>query len=410
MNCRICNHTRFTDVIDLGRMPLVNNLLAAADQPFERWPLKVVACSDCSLAQLTETPPADAMFRDYLYFSSQSSTMLAHAGRLVERFVRPGQHVLEIASNDGYLLKHAIARGATVLGIDPARNIAAFANDHGVPTRCAYFDRQLAQQLAADRRADVVFANNVLAHVPDPNEIVAGIKLILAPQGTAHIEVPYLARMIETAAFDTIYHEHQCYFSMTALQRLFHQHDLRITAAELTEIHGGSLHLQVRHDGDETQAASFLQAEHNLGVTESSYYADFVRRVETVRCNLLAAIDRFDTVAAYGAAAKGVVLLNHFALDVERIAWVADISPHKQGRFIPGTLQPIVPPDRLLTEQPDACIILPWNIRREIIRDHQPYIEAGGRFIIPIPDVLVLPDLPEETSAARRHRAVPLAP
>src|SRR5690554_1327838 len=196
-------------------MPLVNNLLQTQEEPRPRWPLKVVFCRHCSLAQLTETPSPEAMFREYLYFSSQSQTMVEHAGRLVERFVKPGQNVVEIASNDGYLLRQAQARGARVLGVDPARNIADFASQRGIPTRCEFFDADVAHTIAAEwGHADVLFANNVLAHVPDPNELAAGIKRLLAEHGVAHIEVPYIRNMIDAGAFDTIYHEHHCYFSL----------------------------------------------------------------------------------------------------------------------------------------------------------------------------------------------------
>lgn len=391
MKCRCCGGQSFGDVIDLGLMPLVNNLLKHPDDPCPRWPLKVVFCRACSLAQLTETPPPQDMFDEYLYFSSQSQTMVEHAARLVNRFVKAGQRVLEIASNDGYLLKQAQDRGANILGVDPARNIAADANESGVPTLAEYFNATLAKQIIASwGSADVIFANNVLAHVPDPNEIAAGIKRVLAPHGVAHIEVPYVARMIELRAFDTIYHEHQCYFSLTSLKWIFNRHGLRVVDVELMDIHGGSLHLHVAHDGDETAAHRMIEQEQRRGMREVGFYRDFAQRVWRLRDELNQAISQFETVAAYGAAAKGVVLLNAFGLDVSRIPWVADVSPHKQGRYLPGTRQPVVSPDELPRTNPEAVLLLPWNITNEVLRRNSAYLNQGGRFIVPIPEVKIV--------------------
>jgi SAM-dependent methyltransferase len=391
VNCRACGGASFGDVLDLGPMPLVNKLPKSADEPCDRWPLKAVFCRSCSLAQLTHTPPPEAMFAEYLYFSSQSQTMVAHATDLVNRYVKKGDRVLEIASNDGYLLKPAQELGARVLGVDPARNIAQFANEQGIPTRCEFFNAQSAREIARQwGRADVIFANNVLAHVPDPNEIAAGIGEALAEDGVAHIEVPWLVRMIDSCAFDTIYHEHQCYFSLTALKALFNRHGLKITGTQLVTIHGGSLHLQVCHGGSETAASAFVEEEARLGVSTDAYYAAFADRVESLGRHLKQIISRFDWVGGYGAAAKGVVLLNRFGLDAQQIRWVADVSPHKIGRFIPGTRQLIVEPKRLLDERPPAVLLLPWNIQEEICRRNQEYLDQGGRFIVPIPEVHVI--------------------
>ncbi len=394
MRCCSCGNTSFGEVIDLGPMPLVNNLLHAADESCGRWPLKVVFCRACSLCQLTETPPPEAMFEEYLYFSSQSQTMVAHAGELVRRHVRAGDRVIEVASNDGYLLEQAQAIGATVLGIDPARNVAAYANGRGVPTRCAYFSAETARAIAAEwGRCDALFANNVLAHVPDPNEIAAGIREALAPQGTAHVEVPSLRRMIESVAFDTIYHEHRCYFSLSALHALFSRHGLAIVGVRTEPIHGGSLHLELRHrstSSDESAAQAMLADERAAGVFEDHFYANFASRVAALRERLVATIDRYRSVAAYGAAAKGIVLLNYFGLDASRVPFVADVSPHKQGRFVPGTRQEIVAPSVLVERKPDAALLLPWNITDEIVRRNRAYLDGGGRFIVPIPEVTLV--------------------
>ena len=391
MKCRGCGGQSLGEVIDLGLMPLVNNLPKHPDDPYPRWPLKVVFCRECSLAQLTNAPPPQEMFDEYLYFSSQSQTMLEHAGRLVNRFVNPGQRVLEIASNDGYLLKQARDSGAVVLGVDPAHNIAAFANEQGVPTLAEYFSAALADQIVSTwEHADVIFANNVLAHVPDPNEIAAGIKIALARGGIAHIEVPYLVRMIELGAFDTIYHEHQSYFSLTALKPMFNRHGLRMIAVELVDVHGGSLHVQMAHDGDESRADQMIEEEQRLGVHDDFFYRDFAQRVWRLRDELVNTIAPFTTVVGYGAAAKGVVLLNAFGLDVSRIPWIADVSPHKQGRHVPGTRQPIVSPDELIRQQPDAALLLPWNIKGEVVRRNSLYLNQGGCFIVPIPEVQIV--------------------
>lgn len=397
MKCRICGGSSFADVIDLGLMPLVNNLLRARDEGCPKYPLRVVACRSCSLAQLTEAPPPPSMFDDYCYFSSQSQTMVKHAAELVERFVRPGQFVVEIASNDGYLLRQAKASGARVLGVDPARNVAPVAEAAGVPTLVAYFNGDVARRIRKEHGpADVIFANNVLAHVPDPHEIADGIRELLAPHGVAHIEVPSIQRMLDLGAFDTIYHEHQCYFSLGALRTLFEGNDLVITAAGLAEIHGGSFHLRIMHRagaevgpalGTPLDLHAICEQECARGLFDERGYEEFRRGVGSLKQSLIESIDSVDTVAGYGAAAKAVVMLNAFGIDAERIPWVADVSPHKQGRFIPGTRQPIVAPSALLERMPDACVLFPWNLAEEVAGRNAAYLDRGGRFIVPIPRV-----------------------
>jgi len=372
-------------------MPLVNNLLDDPAQSCGDWPLKVVFCRGCSLAQLTQTPPPEAMFSEYLYFSSQSQTMVAHAGMLVDRYVKPGQKVVEIASNDGYLLRQAQQRGAQVLGIDPAQNIAGFANAAGVPTRCEYFNADLAKRMVSDwGTADVIFANNVLAHVPDPNEIARGIKLLLSEKGVAHIELPYLIRMIQACAFDTIYHEHHCYFSFSALRSLLERHELKISDVEVMEIHGGSLHVQVSHHRGSSAPDRLCEVERDMGIFDDAFYGDFAKRVRELKTDLDEAMGMFRTVVGYGAAAKGVVLLNTFGLDRQAIPWVADVSPHKQGKFIPGTRQAVVAPSELERAKPQAALLLPWNIKDEVVRRNQGFLNQGGRFIVPIPEVVII--------------------
>ncbi|MHC5022857.1 MAG: methyltransferase domain-containing protein [Planctomycetota bacterium] len=391
MICRVCRGHVFGEVIDLGSLPLVNNLLEDPGAPCPRWPLRVVFCRGCSLVQLTEAPSPDSMFRDYAYFTGQSATMVEHAAWLVERHVQPDQRVVEIASNDGYLLVHAQRRGAHVLGVDPAANLAAHAGRRGIPTRCAYFDEsEAASILAEDGLADVIFANNVLAHVPDPGALARGIRTLLSPDGLAHVEVPYLVGIIESGAFDTIYHEHQCYFSASALRRLFNDAGLSVVDVSHVPVHGGSLHLVIAHEGDETGIAHLCREEVRLGLFDDAFYEGFADRVDRLRQTLHETMQPFDVVAGYGAAAKSVVLLNTFDIQRDRLPWIADVNPHKQGRFVPGTGQPVVPPDRLVEAKPDACILFPWNLREEITAQQRGYLDAGGRFIVPIPEVEVL--------------------
>lgn len=391
MRCRCCGRASFGDVIDLGEMPLVNNLLNEPSQPCPRWSLKVVFCRGCSLAQLTHAPPPECLFNEYVYFSGQSRTMTEHARRLVDRHVRPGDRVLEIASNDGYLLKPAMERGASVLGIEPAANVAAHAQSAGIPTRREYFCEQMAAHLVSEwGLADVVFANNVLAHVPDPNSIMRGIGIMIGSHGTAHVEVPWIVPMIDSGAFDTIYHEHQCYFSINALRALCRRNALRIVNVEFAEVHGGSLHVQIRLRGDESIADRWCEEERHRGIYEDCFYESLAHRVSDLRSTLNEAMSTFDVVAAYGAAAKGIVLLNAMGFTASRVAWVADVSPHKQGRFIPGTGQKIVAPSALLELKPDAALLLPWNIRDEILECNREYRNAGGRFIVAMPEVSIL--------------------
>jgi len=404
MNCRICGHNDFGEVIDLGDMPLVNNLLLREDEAAPTWPLHVVFCRNCSLAQLTEAPPPADMFDTYLYFSSQSQTMIEHAGHLVDTYVQPGDHVLEIASNDGYLLHQAKQRGAHVQGVDPARNVAAFASSRGIPTHCAYFDADVARSIVGrSGQADVVFANNVLAHLPDPNPFVEGIRLALAPSGRAHIEVPYVVDLIENLAFDTIYHEHQSYYSVTALHRLFEQHDLAIVNVQRIPIHGGSLHVQIAHSNEHAPYSEFVNQEPEKRLFTDSYYNTFTDRVRELKIQLHDVMNKYKTWGAYGAAAKGVILLNYFELDRNSIPWVVDISPHKQRRFVPGTRQPIVPPSHLLAEQPEACLLLPWNIASEICRQNTTYLDRGGRFLVPVPHVHMLDNLNDRNALPVCH-------
>lgn len=402
--CRSCAGARFAPVIDLGATPLANALVdeAALAQPELRYPLRVVFCEDCSLVQITETVPPEILFSNYVYFSSFSDTAVASAKALAQRLTRSRKLgatslVLEAASNDGYLLRHYRDLGVPVMGIEPAANIAEIAERNGVRTRCAFFGREEGQRLASEGfRCDVFHANNVLAHVADLNGFVAGLKAVLKPDGIASIEVPYLGDLLDKLEFDTIYHEHLCYFSATALDRLFARHGLLLADVERIPIHGGSLRLFVTHAGGErTQAIkALLDGEERLGLTRRESYADFEARVLNLRRQLLTMLNELkahgERLAAYGASAKGATLLNFFGIGRGLIDFVADRSTVKQGKFTPGSHLPILPPEALLARKPGYVLLLTWNFAEEILAQQADYRKTGGKFILPVPEARIV--------------------
>ena len=387
-------------MLSLGSTPLANALLTEAQlaAPEPRFPLEVVFCASCSLVQLTRTVPPEVLFSEYVYFSSFSDAAVEHARVVVDRVVKeghagPSSLVVEIASNDGYLLQHYERRGVPVLGIEPARNIAAAAVARGIPTLNEFFTEDLARRLASEGRvADVIHANNVLAHVPDPNGFVAGIRRLLAPQGRAIIEVPWVGDLVKNLEFDTIYHEHLSYFSLTALVGLFERHELTIADAEVVAIHGGSLRLWVRHARAAARGASteaLLEAERRQGLTTGDGYADFADRVEQLGGELRQLLDTLKqaghSIAAYGASAKGATLLNYFGIGRDTLDFIVDRSTVKQGHYAPGTHLPIRAPEALLTAMPAYVLLLTWNFAEEVLRQQAEYRRRGGRFIIPLP-------------------------
>jgi SAM-dependent methyltransferase len=400
--CRSCGADGLELVLSLGRTPLANALLTQEQltQPEPHYPLELAFCPSCALVQITKTVPPEELFSDYLYYSSFSDTMLRHAQSLVasliiERQLGPTSLVVEIASNDGYLLQYYARAAVPVLGIEPAANIAGEAVKRGVPTIVEFFGRELAVRLSAGgQRADVIHAHNVLAHVADLNGFVAGIGVLLKPDGVAVIEAPYVKDLIDHCEFDTIYHEHLCYFSLTALDQLFRRHQLFINDVERIPIHGGSLRVTVGKSGAATPAVARLLAEEAAwGVDRYITYRDFGARVETLKATLTAMLAGFkrrgDRIAAYGAAAKGSTLLNYFGIGRETLDFVVDRSPYKQGRFMPGVHIPILAPERLLEDMPDEVLLLTWNFADEILEQQKAYRQLGGRFIIPVPDVKV---------------------
>ena len=405
--CRSCGTQGLLDILSLGETPLANALLRPEDvaRPEPRYPLDLAFCAACSLVQLRETVPPELLFRDYVYFSSFSDTMLRHARELTARLVRerrlgPGSLAMEVASNDGYLLQYYRQDGVPVLGIEPARNVARVAiEERGVPTLTEFFGLEVARQLAREgRRADVLHANNVLAHVADLNGFVAGIAAVLAETGVAVIEVPYLGEMVPRLEFDTIYHEHLCYFSFTAVERLFSRHGLTAVDVEQIPLHGGSLQLRfapAEAGGTPSpRVAALLAREEALGMTGRGYYQDLAPRVRRWRGQFRAFLDELKAqgqrLAAYGAAAKGATLLNYAGVGAEVIDFVADRSTVKQGQLMPGVHLPIRPPSALVEHRPDAVVLLTWNFAEEIVAQQAAYTRSGGRFIVPVPEVAYL--------------------
>ena len=400
-SCRSCGAPGLTVVLSLGDMPPANALLTESDlqSPEAHYPLDLALCETCGLAQLTVSLDPGELFTEYAYFSSYSTTMLGHAEAIAQRMITdrrlgPDSLAMEVASNDGYLLQFYAEAGVHVLGVDPARNVVAAAQERGVETLCAFFGIDVAEDLrAAGRRADVLHANNVLAHVPDVNGVARGIERVLADDGIAVIETPYVRDLVDGLEFDTIYHEHLFYYSLTSLDGLFRRNGLGIVDVERIPIHGGSLRVfacpAAAAPAPTRAVTELLTAESTLGVTTLDYFTGFAERVDALRTELLALLDLLreqgHTIAAYGAAAKGAVLLNAFDIGRDRIDFVVDRSEYKQGRFMPGVHLPIDAPERLLADQPDEVLLLVWNFADEVLEQQREYLERGGRFIIPAP-------------------------
>ncbi len=379
--CRSCGGHNLQPILSLGTMPAANRLLRAdqLDAHEPRHPLDLVFCAACSLVQITESLPPEELFRDYVYFSSYSETMLASCEALANRLTREraldGQSlVVEVASNDGYLLQFYQRLGVPVLGVEPARNVARVARERGIRTIEEFFGADLAASLLAQgRRADVIHANNVLAHVPDVNGVVGAMATLLRDDGIAVIEVPYVRDLVDRAEFDTIYHEHLSYYSLTALHELFGRHGLVIQDVEHLAIHGGSLRLFAGRAGQPSAVvATLLDDEHRLGLNTLEYYEDLASRAATIKQRLRRLLmdlsGRGHRIAAYGAAAKGATLLNYCELGPAFIDYVVDRSSHKQGLYMPGVKLRIEPPALLAERPPHYLLILAWNLADEIMR------------------------------------------
>ncbi len=405
--CRFCGTALTRSFADLGATPPANAYLREADlsRPEVFYPLHAYVCESCFLVQLEEFATPEQLFGDYAYFSSYSGTWLAHAEAYakmaIERF-RLGREsrVIEVASNDGYLLQHFVRRNIPVLGIEPAANVARRAEELGVPTLVRFFGRTTAQEAARQfGRADLISANNVLAHVPNLNDFVAAFAIALAPGGTVTVEFPHLMRLIEEGQFDTIYHEHFSYFSFLTAERIFAAHGLQVYDVDTLPTHGGSLRLYAAHaDGAPAAAADVTRlraAERAAGLDRIELYQGFNARVAGIKRRLLGflvqAKEEGKSIAAYGAAAKGNTLLVTAGAGRDLIDYVVDANPHKQGLYLPGTHIPISAPARLAETRPDYVLILPWNLTAEITATMAHVRDWGGRFVVAIPDLKVLP-------------------
>ncbi|HZP27581.1 MAG TPA: class I SAM-dependent methyltransferase [Acidimicrobiia bacterium] len=405
--CRSCGAALTRTVLDLGEQPLANSYLtaeqlAAGNEP--AYPLHVRVCDDCLLVQVDDVVPAEEIFSDYAYFSSYSDSWVEHARRYAhfaaERLgLGAGSLVVEVASNDGYLLQHFVALGVPVLGIEPAANVADTARAAGIPTETRFFGEQCARDLVArGLRADLIVGNNVLAHVPALNDFVEGLSILLADEGVITIEVPHLLELVRHVEFDTIYHEHFSYYSVLALQPLFARHGLRLFDLEQLPTHGGSLRLWVAHNGSSHATTPNVERIRNLELDAKldrpegyAGFADRVARViEGMRTFVAEQRDAGRLVAAYGAAAKGNTLLNACGITSDDIAFVVDRNPNKQDHYLPGSHLPILGPEAVAERRPDFLVILPWNLRDEIVEQMSEIRTWNGRFVVPIPDVTVL--------------------
>lgn len=398
--CRSCGSSNLQPVIDLGEQPLANNLLLPEDlaKPEPKFPLEVHVCQDCWLMQITHIVPPVTLFSDYVYFSSFSDHMLRHSREAALRYIEDKSlnaesFVIEVASNDGYLLKNFVQAGVPCLGFEPAANIAEVARKNGVETHCEFFGEKSATDLKAQRgAADLILGNNVFAHAPDTNDFVAGLQALLKPNGWVVLEFPNGVEMIDKVEFDTIYHEHVFYFTLTPLVPLFARHGLDIFHVERLPIHGGSLRVFACHRGAESvreSVASVLAEEAEQGVATTGYYQRFSDRAQKVKADLIQFLGEQQAagkrVAAYGASAKGSTLLNYVGEAAKSLEFIADRSTYKQGRLSPGVHVPIVAAEELAARAPDFALLLVWNFAEEVMAQQQAYRAAGGKFAIPLP-------------------------
>ena len=404
--CRSCNAALEEIFVDLGMSPLANAYIDPASalrmEPF--YPLRVFVCGKCFLVQLQDFESPETIFSDYAYFSSYSTTWLEHArrytGDMIERFGLTRQSlVMEAASNDGYLLQYFREAGIPVLGIEPARNVAEAAAQKGIPTQALFFGRETAEQLVQQGfSADLFAGNNVYAHVPNLHSFTAGIRIVLKPHGVVTLEFPHLLELIRNNQFDTIYHEHFCYFSLSAVERVFASHGLAVFDVQELTTHGGSLRIFGKHAEDEMKpvshnVAAMLCREKDAGLSRLETYRGFRTRVCDIKCALLEFLIQCrregKSVVGYGAPAKGNTLLNYCGIGPELLPYTVDRSPHKQGKMLPGSRIPISEPERIFETRPDYVLILPWNLRDEIATQLSGIRDWGGRFVVPIPTLQV---------------------
>ncbi len=404
--CRFCHTPLHHTFVDLGMSPLCESYVSAEMinqmEPF--YPLHVYVCSECFLVQLEEFVSREHIFTEYAYFSSYADSWLQHVKAytdlMVERFgLNENSHVVEVASNDGYLLQYFVAKNIPSLGVEPAANVAKVAIEKGVPTRIEFFGVECAQQMAAEGlHADLIAGNNVLAQVPDLNDFVAGLKILLKPQGVITIEFPHLMCLVVENQFDTIYHEHFSYFSFITAEKIFAAHGLTLFDVEELPTHGGSLRIYARHADDHSKeisarAIALRQRELDAGLMGMAYYASFAEQVKETKRKLLEFLIQVKragkTVVGYGAPGKGNTLLNYCGIRTDFLDYTVDRNPYKQGKFLPGTHIPIYHPDKIKETRPDYVMILPWNFKDEIMQQVAYIREWGGQFVVPIPEVKV---------------------
>jgi C-methyltransferase C-terminal domain/Putative zinc binding domain/Methyltransferase domain len=399
VNCRFCHHILEHTFCDLGSSPLSNAFLTPKQLTQEEcfYPLHVRVCSKCFLVQLPTLHTPSEIFSEYAYFSSFSSSWLKHCKTYAQEiskrfFLSPTSQVIEIASNDGYLLQFFKELGIPVLGIEPARNVAQTAIAKGIPTISQFFGQQFA--LGLDKQADLLIGNNVLAHVPDLNDFVAGMKCLLKERGVITMEFPHVLKLIEENQFDTIYHEHFSYFSLLTVKQVFSHHGLTLFDVEKLDTHGGSLRIYAKHAQDYSKPISknlqmLLEEEESQGLNQIETYLTFRKNASRVKEDLLAFFQQLKKenkkIAAYGAPAKGNTLLNYCGLNSKHLPYTVDRNEYKQGKYLPGTHIPIYSPDKILETKPDYLLILPWNLKQEIMEENQCIRSWGGHFVIPIP-------------------------
>ncbi len=406
--CRFCGNTLRHTFVDLGMSPLCESYLSIEQlnqmEPF--YPLYVYVCDSCYLVQLEEYVSRENIFTEYAYFSSYAVSWLEHAKKYTEQMIdrfslNQNSFVVEVASNDGYLLQYFVERGIPVLGIEPALNVAETAVANGVPTLTEFFGVECAQKLAATgKKADIIAGNNVLAQVPDLNDFVGGLKILLKPQGVITIEFPHLMCLMEENQFDTIYHEHFSYFSFITAEKIFAGHGMTLFDVEELSTHGGSLRIYARHADDHSKPVSdrvieLHKREIAAGFTNMECYFDFAEQVKETKRKLLSFLIQAKregkSVAGYGAPGKGNTLLNYCGIRTDFLDFTVDRNPYKQGKFLPGTHIPIFHPDRIAEVRPDYVLILPWNFKDEIMKQMAYIRDWGGQFVVPIPEVQVIP-------------------
>ena len=404
IRCRACDSKITKSFIDLGEMPLANSFLSKSMFSREQnFPLHALVCQKCYLVQLEEFEIPEKIFSKYAYFSSYSNTMLQHSEKYVKEIrkklgLSKNSFVIEIASNDGYLLQFFKKYKIPVLGIEPARNVSKHALKKGIPTITKFFGSKLAKKLAKEQLPDLLIANNVLAHVPKLNDFVEGLKILLSPSGIITLEFPHLMQLIMKNQFDTIYHEHFSYFSLTTINKLFTKHNLKIVDVQQINIHGGSLRIFVTHKEnykfkEKKSVTRLMEKEDKFGITKISTYNNFSKNILRIRKNLLKflrdAKNKNEIVVAYGAPAKGNTLLNFAKIDSSLIEYTVDLNIHKQRLFLPGSHIPIYSPKKIFETKPNYVLILPWNLKDEIMMNMKGISKWQGKFVIPIPNMRI---------------------